>query len=61
MKKRIEKEVYKLLKIANQSGYFPSYTNILEAMYEVATKKKQYEKGHYILELMNEEYENINI
>jgi hypothetical protein len=48
MKSKIEKQAYKLMFEA-------------EVMYDTATKRKQYEKAHCILEIINEEFENINI
>ena len=61
MKSKIEKQAYKLMFEAEKMGLFCSFTSILEVMYDTATKRKQYEKAHCILELINEEYENINI
>lgn len=61
MKSKIEKQAYKLMNDANKLGLFCSFTSILESMYDTAAKRKQYEKAHIILELINEEFENINI
>jgi hypothetical protein len=52
MKKKIENEAMKLYNEAAKLGLNSSYRSILDCMYEIASEKKQYEKGSIIIELI---------